>query len=306
MYWCLECGNYRKYGNKDWWNCTQANHKMHNADEKFKTEIKKTQKLVDKSNKSGMTNSDALDRLGVLMAIKQSTADPKVPAKRAAMILQEHVKKYSKTANNDGRVFFWIQRNDGSYDAFSHDDENLTRFLLREYYTMYGDPLPRTAATQAIDTHTATGDIPSNIIHHTGKRIINVGDVIWIDLHDDENSIYKVTPDHCGPSYPYSPNMGILFDRGGGSEMPMPKRREGDWLNWFAEMLRIPKERRMLFKIHVCHMCCMWQETPFMMFSGPERSGKSVTAVMVKELIDPVGMNSAFNTLPTKDENKLP
>ena len=278
---------------------------MHNADEKFKVEIKKTQELVDESEKIGMTDSDALNKLGVLMAIQQSDADPKVPAKRAFMILQEHVKKYSKTANKDGRVFFWIKRDDGSCDVFSHDDENLIRLVLREYVDLYGDPLNRNAATQAIATHTAKGDVPSNIIQNTGKRVIRVKDTVWIDLQDDENSIYKVTPDYCGPTEPYGPELGILFDRDGGSEMPMPKRKEGDWLNWFAEMLRIPKERRMLFKVHVCHMVCMWQETPFMMFSGPEGSGKSVTAAMVKELIDPVGMNSTFDTLPTKDKNKL-
>ena len=149
--------------------------------------------------------------------------------------------------------------------------------------------------------------MPSNTIKHTGKRVIRVGDVVWIDLRDDENSIYKATPDHCGPTVPYSPKLGILFDRGGGSEMPMPQRDESGtiWLDWFAKMLRIPEEKRMLFKVHVCHMVCMWQETPFMMFSGPEGSGKSVTAAMVKELIDPVGMNSVSGTLPTNDANKL-
>ena len=280
---------------------------MYNADEKLKVEIKKTQELVDESEKIGMTDSDALNRLGVLAAIQQSDADPKVPTIRAFMILQEHVKKYSKTANKDGRVFFWIKRDDESYDVFSHDDETLIRFVLREYVDLYGDPLNPNAATQAIATHTAKGDVPGNIIKHTGKRVIRVKDTVWIDLQDDENSIYKVTPDHCGPTVPYSPKLGILFDRSSGSEMPMPQRDESGtiWLDWFAEMLRIPEEKRMLFKVHVCHMVCMWEETPFMMFSGPEGSGKSITAAMVKELIDPVGMSSVFNTLPTNDANNL-
>ena len=304
IYWCIDCNAYRKYGSDKWWSCTQAKHTMHNGDEKFETEVMEKQQQININKKTGMEDGQMLGSLDALMMIKMAAADPKEPASRASMILDDNVEKYSKTIDDDGSVYFWIKRDDESYDAFAHDDEKLARFVIRKYGEIYGPPLSRPAAMQAIGYHTAKGDVPGNLIRHTGKRVIRVKDTVWIDLQDKENSIYKITPEHCGPTEPYSPKLGILFYRGAGSQMPMPHRREGDWLNWFAEMLRVPKDRRMLFRLHVCHMFCMWQETPFMMFSGPEGSGKTVATTMVKELVDPTGMNSATHSLP-KDENKL-
>ena len=280
---------------------------MNGADKQFEAEVSANKKLIDDSNKMGMKDEKALGKLGVLMAVKTALADPKIPANRASLILKNSVEKYSKTENDDGRIYFWIKRDDGSYDAYPHDHEQLIRFVIRAYYKLYDEPLSRPAATQAIGAHTANGDMPSNIIRYTGKRVIKAkNNTIWIDLRDNENSIYKITPDYCGPTEPYGPDLGILFDREGGygSEMPMPQRKEGDWLSWFVKMLRIPKDRHMLFKTQLCHMFCIWQETPFMMFSGPEGSGKTITAAMVKELVDPIGMNSTSNSLP-KDETKL-
>ena len=284
--------------------CREADHAMHSADKKFEAEINEKRKQIDDSSKIGMENMNASNELGVLMSIKKTVVDPKIPAKRAYMILLDNAEKCSKTADKDGRVYFWIRRDGESYDTYSHDSVQLARFVTREYVRLYGDPISSQAVAQAIGSHTAKGDVPSNIMRHTGRRIIKVKDTVWIDLQDDENSIYRITPDRCGPTVPYSPKLGILFDRGGGSEMPMPQRKEGDWLNWFANMLRIPKEKQMLFKVHVCHMVCVWQETPFMMITGPEGTGKTFTATLIKELVDPVGMKSTNNILP-KDENKL-
>ena len=307
MYWCLKCNNYRKHGSHKWKSCTKNSHEMTDADENFEADIKETRKKVNESVKLGMHDVAAMSKLVTLTAIKKTAVDPKPPADRASAILSDNIEKYSITADDAGRVYFWIRRGDESYNAFPHDSEKLVRYITLEYSNRFGQSVSPSAIKQAISEHTAKGDMPGNIIKHTGKRVIRVKDTVWIDLQDDENSIYKVTPDYCGPTVPYSPKLGILFDRGGGSEMPMPQRDESGtiWLDWFAEMLRIPEEKRMLFKVHVCHMVCMWQETPFMMFSGPEGSGKSVTAAMVKELIDPVGMNSTFDTLPTNDANNL-
>lgn len=305
--WCTNCKEYRKNGSDKWNSCKKAKHDMSGADKQFEAEVSANKKLIDDSKKMGMEGEKALGKLVALMAVKTAIADPKIPANRASLILKNSVEKYSKTENDDGRIYFWIKRDYGSYDAYPHDHEQLIRFVIRAYYKLYDEPLSSPAAIRAIGVHTASGDMPGNVIRYTGKRVIKAKDnTVWIDLRDSENSIYKVTPDHCGPAEPYDPALGILFDREGvpGSEMPMPEHMEGDWLEWFANMLRIPKDRRMLFKVHLCHMFCVWQETPFMMFSGPEGSGKMSTAAMVKELVDPIGTNFRNNPLP-KDETNL-
>ena len=278
---------------------------MHDADDKFQAELDEVNKKIKRSKRSGIEDSDSLGRLGVLMATQKADQKPKDTVDKADLILSEIVEKYSITGEGDNMVYFWIPRNNGSYDALPHDDEKLIRRLLREYKKKYGKVLNRVTALQAIQSHAAEGDVPENTIANVGKRIMKVDDTLWVDLRNDKNSIYRVTPDHRGPPYPYSPNLNILFTRDGGLPMPMPKRDDDrDWLKWFADLLRIPKEIQTLFIVHVCHLFCVWQETPFMMFVGPERSGKTVTAAMVKELVDPVGLNSTSNMLP-KEPTKL-
>lgn len=302
--WCIDCKEYRKYGSDQWWKCTQTKHNMHSANEQFNAEVKEQKRLIEDGKEMGMIDEGASGRLGVLMAIQKSDADPKTAVERAALILHESVEKYSITEHDDGLVYFWIKRGDKSYDALPHDSEKLARFVIREYDRRYTKTLSRAAAEQAIGRYAAKGDVPGNIIRDAGKRIIKVGNTVWIDLRDDQNSIYRVTPEHCGPSYPYNPGMDILFDRDGGAVMPLPKRKEGNWLEWFAGLLRMPEDMKMLFAVHVCHMLCVWHETPFALFVGPEGSGKTVTASMVKELVDPTGLNSTSNSLP-KDEDRL-
>ena len=303
--WCTECNEYRKNNSDVWWKCKQAKHIMHDADDKFQEEIDEVNKKIKRFKKSGIEDQESLGRLGVLMATQNADQKPKDTVDKADLILSEIVEKYSITGEGDNMVYFWIQRDNGSYDALPHDDERLIRLLLRKYKQKYGKVLNRVTALQAIQSHTAEGDVPENTIANVGKRIMKVGDTLWVDLRDPKNSIYSVTPEHRGPPYPYSPDLGILFTRDGGLPMPMPERDDDrDWLKWFSELLRIPKDIQMLFIVHVCHLFCVWQETPFMMFVGPERSGKTVTAAMVKELVDPVGLNSTSNTLP-KDEAKL-
>ena len=303
--WCTVCRKYCKHNSDLWWECEQAKHVMHNADDKFQEEIDEVNKKIKRSKKHGIEDPESLGRLGVLMATQEAEQKPKNKVDKADLILSEIVEKYSITGEGDNMVYFWIQRDNGSYDALPHDDEKLIRRLLREYKKKYGKVLNRVTALQAIQSHAAEGDVLGNTIANVGKRIMKVGDTLWVDLRDPNNSIYSVTPEHRGPPYPYSPDLGILFTRDGGLPMPMPKRDDDrDWLKWFADLLRIPKDIQTLFIVHVCHLFCVWQETPFMMFVGPERSGKTVTAAMVKDLVDPVGLNSTSNMLP-KDEAKL-
>ena len=304
---CKKCEIYLKNGSTKWKSCTKAEHEVIGADDDFENEILETRKKVQEGLDAGLNDDESLLKLGTLMAVKKTQVDPKTPADRASAILSESIEKYSITKDDDGMVYFWIRRPDGSYDAFPHDSEKLMRFVTKEYSDTYNLSISRYSVTQAVGEHIAKGDVPGNVIEHTGKRVVYVDGTMWIDLRDNENSIFKVTKDHCGPTLPYSPALKILFEREGGSTMPMPLSdgNEPDkWLEWFANMLRIPKEKRMLFKVHVCHMLCMWQETPFMMMSGPEGSGKSVMATMIKELVDPVGMKATSTTLPT-DETKL-
>ena len=187
--WCTECDEYRKYNSDLWWKCRQKKHVMHEADGKFEEDLDEVNKRVQKSNRSGIKDEAALDRLGVLMATQKADEKPRDAVDKADLILSQIVEKYSVTGEGDNMVYFWIRRADGSYDALSHDDERLIRRLLREYKRKYGRVLNRQTALQAIQSHAAEGDLIENTIGHVGKRIMKVGDTMWVDLRDKNNSI---------------------------------------------------------------------------------------------------------------------
>ena len=82
--WCVKCNEYRKYGSDQWWKCTQAKHSMHGADEQFNAEVEKQKRLIEDSKERGIVDEGAAGRLGVLMAIQKSDADPKDSNPRCA------------------------------------------------------------------------------------------------------------------------------------------------------------------------------------------------------------------------------
>lgn len=304
--YCIECKEYRKNGNSDWWECEKKGHKMYEADEKFTQEKKKNIDIILKGEKYGHVDEEAQTRLGILSAIENSDFDPKDETKRAAMILSEMIEKYSKVPNDDNTIYFWIKLKNGRYKTFRHDSENLIRLLVSKYEEKYSDVLKKHNANNAIYLHTSKGQEYENVVKSFGKRMVMADGVMWYDLRDRYDSIYKITEKVCGPSIPYSPSMRILFDRdNNGTEMPLPEQDDSEnWIDWFCDLARIPADMKMLFKIHLCHYFCMWEETPFMFFYGPYGSGKSFTAELVKEMVDPVGFQSVPTPLP-KDEKVL-
>ena len=80
--------------------------------------------------------------------------------------------------------------------------------------------------------------------------------------------------------------------------MPTPEYKKGRWLEAFCTLLRVPDKQHSLFCAHLCHMFCMHHQTPAMLFSGPPGSGKTTAARLVRELVDPVGIEHSVAVLP--------
>ena len=106
---------------------------MTDADENFEADIEETRKKVNESVKLGMHDVAAMSKLVTLTAIKETAVDPNTPTDRASAILSDNIEKYSITADDAGRVYFWIRRGDESYDAFPYDSGKLVRYITREY-----------------------------------------------------------------------------------------------------------------------------------------------------------------------------
>ena len=104
-------------------------------------------------------------------------------------------------------------------------------------------------------------------------------------------------PKGTGRPSPYSPDLGVVIERHG-DMMPEPERGGEGWLDAFCSLLRVQESQRPLFCAHLCHMFCMHHQTPAMLLSGPAGSGKTSAARLVRELVDPVGIEHAVSVLP--------
>ena len=123
------------------------------------------------------------------------------------------------------------------------------------------------------------------------------GHTLWVDLGGMPRRLYGISAEKHGPAVPYSPDTRMIMERHG-RVMPEPERGGEGWLEAFCNLIRVQESQRPLFCAHLCHMLCMHQETPAMILSGPPGSGKTTAARLVRELVDPVGMEHAVAVLP--------
>lgn len=323
--WCKFCSEYRKYNSPDWDRCKyKKNHTMVPANERFNNEIdalksKIAKARADKKKKRGKKGDGKKDvpdpnvhdssmdadeyRLGTLMAIKNAIIDNYASDDSTAAALDATIRDGLHTRNGD--AYFWLGGSSG-WSLVRHDSAELMAAVSALHLRRYGSHTRDYYMRDAVaDRARLLKSDPSKAAVAVGRRAVFVGNTLYVYLGSSRGSgsssrrIYRVSADgHC-LAKPYGPGNRVVLESRGDA-LPEPKSKSGQWLEWLCCLLRIEDASRPAFAAHVCHMFCTHCITPAMVFddSDGKPGGKTTAAMLVRELVDPVGPDRAVMAAP--------
>ena len=296
--WCMSCKEYRKRGTNEWHKCKwREHHYMTPANEKLENELQKIRAGMARRGNSGEQNDEDLKRLGTLEAIKNVDAVDDDAHGRVDDTVEKMAAAGSVGLSHDPETIFYWVRTDDAWDVLKSDSDRLTRLVVDEYRRRYGESPYSYYVESSIRTYGSCAE--KKTAGQVWRRIGFADGVLWIDLNGPKRRLYRIAPGDGGngPSVPYTPDMNLLFERHG-AEMPEPEYADGKWLEKFCDLLGIQDNLREIFCVHLCHLFCIHQETPIMLFVGPPGSGKTVAGTLVRDLVNPVGPRNAAWAMP--------
>ena len=295
--WCMSCKEYRKRGTNEWHKCKWGeHHHMTPANGKLENELQKIRTGMARRGgpSGGQNDDDDLKRLGMLEAIKNVDAVDDDERGRVDDTVEKMIAGSVDLSHDPDTLFYWV-RTDDTWDLLKSDSGRLTRLVADEYMRRYGESPYSHYVESSLQAYGSRAE--KKTADRVWRRIGFADGVLWIDLNGPKRRLYRIAPNNNGPSVPYAPDMDLLFERHG-AEMPEPEYADGRWLEKFCDLLGIPDNLGEIFCVHLCHLFCMHQETPPMVFSGPPGSGKTVAGTLVRDLVNPVGPRNAAWAMP--------
>ena len=245
---------------------------------------------------SGKSNDEDLKKLGALEAVKNAESDEDDEKGHLAAVTDGIIAGYACMERDPGGMFFWV-RSDGSWDLLRHDDGAVVEMIQAEYFKKYGVVAADYNVGVALASHRLRARFDGLRANRVWKRAGFDGHTLWVDLGGHPRHLYGISAEEHGPAVPYSQDARVVIERHGDA-MPTPEYKEGRWLEAFCTLLRVPNLQHSLFCAHLCHMFCVHQETPAVLFCGPPASGKTTAARLVRELVDTVGIEHSVAVLP--------
>ena len=300
--WCMSCKEYRKRGSNDWHRCEYKDrHRLVPAIGRMEEELQGIRDRISERKRPENRTTRTSRCWACWRAIKNAKVVDNDEKGRLNDLVEKMMGGSASLLHDPEAVFYWI-RTGGEWDVLKSDSDFLERLIADEYKRAYGESVYDfyvRAVVQAYE-HRA---IRENTVDRVWRRMGFDGKSLWFDLNGRPRRLYRVAPGINGPSVPYTPDMNMVFERHG-DEMPEPEHADGRWLERFCGLLGIREDLREAFCVHLCHMFCVHQETPPMVFSGPPGSGKTVAGTLVRDLVNPVGPRNAAWAMP-KGLNRL-
>ena len=292
--WCTKCREFRKRNTPGWHECRYSSrHMLVPGHERMEKELRQIRENIAGSGKS---NDEDLKKLGALEAVKNAESDEDDEKGHLAAVTDGMIAGYAYMERDPGGMFFWMRSGD-SWDLLRHDDGAVVEMIQVEYFRKYGVVAADYNVGVALAAHRLRAKFDGLRADRVWKRAGFDGHTLWVDLGGHPRHLYGISAEEHGPSVPYSQDTRVVIERHGDA-MPTPEYKEGRWLEAFCTLLRVPDRQRSLFCAHLCHMFCVHQETPAVLFCGPLASGKTTAARLVRELVDTVGIEHSVAVLP--------
>ena len=293
--WCTKCREFRKKGTPDWHECRYSSrHALVPGHERMEKEMRQVRERIASSDNP---SDEDLKRLGALEAVKNAESDSDDEKGHLAAVADSMISGHACVGGGDpDGAFFWV-KSGGSQDLYRHDDVMVADLIRAEHFRKYGVAAPDYHMGTVLTPHRLRARFDGLRADRVWRRAGFDGHTLWVDLGGRPRRLYGISAEKHGPAVPYSQDSCVIMERHG-SVMPEPERGGEGWLESFCNLLCVQEPQRSLFCAHLCHMLCMHHQTPAMILSGPSGSGKTTVARLVRELVDPVGIEHAVAVLP--------
>ncbi len=198
--------------------------------------------------------------------------------------------KFVTSSDDKYRIFVLVKRN-GHNETVELETKNSELWLKLEYFkdkkTIPGD----TSFSRALSILYTEGlESESQKIYN---RVAIIQNTLYYDLGRPDWKILRISAE--GVEIVEMNEHIPLFERRQ-SMHPQIELDNSDpnALNELVELLRIPENRRHLFKVHLASMYLEHIPVPMMVFSGEQGSAKTTTSRAVKQIVDPSSGGNAI------------
>lgn len=208
----------------------------------------------------------------------------------------EKIYKFAKTKikkcivlENDSSQIFALIENDNHIETIDLSNTKAKSWLRYSYYSQTGknpsDEMYTNALllikAEAIHARTASREpIFNRIAMSSGSIYYDLTTSDWKALKITKDSVKTVNLDISSPVFVRTQSQKQQF---------MPVFEDKNTLDELMDLLRIPKEDRQIFKVHLISMFLEGFPIPVMSIIGEHGSIKSTISKSVKQLVDPSG-----------------
>ena len=169
------------------------------------------------------------------------------------------------------------------HEVWSINSSEFRQWLTREYYRSEGKPLGSQPLNEALSLLEAEACFGSSVVSPVSVRVAGLDDAIYLDLCDREWTVVKITP--AGWTIVSDPPVRFRRTKG---MLPLPAPVPGGTVEELRSFVNAPDDENWIL-IVAWAISALRPDGPFpiLVVQGEQGSGKSTTALRLRQLVDP-------------------